>query len=81
MKSLFWWSLLSPACGELAPKTFCTSNGARSNTMLAVQKAPTSQAARVNGTRGAGTFAPKAVVSAYVLSPVAGVITETLSVQ
>ena len=41
--------------------------------MLAVEKAPTSQPARVKGTHGAGTFLPDGVVSAGVVSKVAGV--------
>ena len=74
MKSLVWLDVLFEACGEVAPKTFFTSNGARSSTMLAVEKAPTSQPARVKGTHGAGTFWPEGVVSAKELSAVAGVI-------
>ena len=81
IKSLFWLVLLSAACGEPLPNTLITSNGARSSTILAVEKAPTVHPARVKGTQGAGTFCPDGVVSAKVLSFVVGVISETLSVQ
>src|ERR1700688_2474834 len=81
MKSLVWADVPSKACGEVAPKTFFTSKGARSRTMLAVEKAPTSQPARAKVTHGAATFWPEGVVSAKELSAVAGLISDTRSVQ
>jgi hypothetical protein len=62
-------------------ENLCTSNGERSSTIFAVENAPTSQPARVNGTHGAGTLSPEGVVKACVLSLVAGIISATLSVQ
>src|SRR5205085_11190068 len=42
------------ASGEPAPNTVGTSTAAFSSTMFAVEKSPTVQPARVNGTHGAG---------------------------
>src|SRR4029077_4921792 len=42
------------ASGEFAPNTVGTSTAGFSSTMFAVEKSPTSQPARVNGTQGAG---------------------------
>src|SRR5689334_2843415 len=45
---------VSIASGEPAPNTVGTSTVAFSSTMFAVEKSPTVQPARVNGTHGAG---------------------------
>src|SRR3954451_17282207 len=42
--------------GELPPNTVGTSTAEFSSTMLAVEKSPTVQPARVNGTHGAGVI-------------------------
>src|ERR1700740_1299844 len=57
-----WLELASAASGELAPNTVMTSAGMLSNSMLAVEKPPTSQPARVNGTHGAGAILPNSFV-------------------
>src|SRR6516164_9743723 len=44
--------------GDVDPNTVLTSSGIRSNSMLAVENAPTSQPARVNATHGAGAVLP-----------------------
>jgi hypothetical protein len=42
--------------GEPAPKTVLRSSRVFSSTMFAVEKSPTEQPARVNGTHGAGVM-------------------------
>src|ERR1700749_844255 len=44
--------------GEVFPNTVLTSAGMLSNSILAVEKPPTSQPARVNGTQGEGGVLP-----------------------
>ena len=46
------------ASAEDAPNTVGTSTAAFSSTMFAVEKSPTEQPARVNGTHGAGATPP-----------------------
>ena len=46
----------SMACGELGPNTLLMSPVVFSKSIFAIEKAPTSQPARVNGTQGAGAF-------------------------
>src|SRR5262245_3397817 len=48
-------------CVDPEPKNVAKSFGTLSNSMLATEKAPTSQPARVNGTHGAGAFLPSSV--------------------
>src|SRR3954464_13721017 len=67
MYSATWISLklsgfeaVSIASGEFGPNTVGTSTAAFSSTMLAVEKLPTVQPARVNGTHGAGVTPPPA---------------------
>ena len=50
-------ALYCATSGEDAPKTFWRSGLTFSSTMLAVETAPKSQPARVNGTHGAGGVA------------------------
>jgi len=56
------------ASGEPAPNTVGTSTAAFSSTMFAVEKSPTVQPARVNGTHGAGVMRSGA--------PLAGTVSE-----
>src|SRR5579871_5007114 len=56
------FALASAASGELAPNTVMTSAGMLSNSILAVENAPTSQPARVNGTQGAGAILPSSLL-------------------
>jgi hypothetical protein len=51
------FAAVSCASGELAPNTVVMSPGF-SSTMFAVEKSPTVQPARVNGTHGAGVILP-----------------------
>jgi hypothetical protein len=51
-------ALLSAASGESAPNTVGMSRFVFSSTMFAVEKSPTEQPARVNGTHGAGVMSP-----------------------
>jgi hypothetical protein len=51
---------VSAASGESAPNAVGTSPAAFSSTMLAVEKLPTVQPARVKGTHGAGVMPPPA---------------------
>src|SRR3569832_61530 len=48
--------------GEVAPNTVLTSAGMLSNSILAVEKPPTSQPARVNGAHGAGAVLPFSLI-------------------
>ncbi len=52
--NLSGFAAVSSASGELAPNTVGTSTAGFSSTMFAVEKSPTLQPARVNGTHGAG---------------------------
>jgi PBP superfamily domain len=49
----------SVASGDGLPKTVFTSLPVFSNSIFAIEKAPTSQPARVNGTHGAGCILPR----------------------
>src|SRR5262245_4452146 len=60
-------------CVEFGPKNVARSFGTLSNSMLATEKAPTSQPARVNGTHGAGAFLPFSVSMFGRPSPFAAV--------
>ena len=64
----------SMACGELGPNTLLMSLVTFSNSIFAIEKAPTSQPARVNGTQGAGAFLPR-------LSSISGSPSAKMSVQ
>jgi hypothetical protein len=52
----------SAASGEPGPNTFGTSGPMFSSTVLAVATAPQLHPARVNGTQGAGSLRPLAVI-------------------
>jgi hypothetical protein len=64
----------SMACGEFGPNTLLMSLVMFSNSILAIEKAPTSQPARVKGTQGAGAFLPAG-------SSISGVPSANTSVQ
>src|SRR5215471_2484802 len=61
--------LASIPSGEVAPKTVLTSAGMLSNSILATEKAPTSQPARVKGTHGAGAVLPFSLTICGLPSP------------
>src|SRR5215470_2582937 len=65
-------SLASMPSGEVGPNTVLTSLGMLSNSMLAIEKAPTSHPARVNGTHGAGAVLPCSLIISGLPSPAAG---------
>jgi hypothetical protein len=65
------------ASGEPEPNTVVTSAPVFSNSMLAMETAPTLHPARVNGTQGTGAFLPDAVSRLKVGSATAF----TMSVQ
>src|ERR1700674_1263164 len=53
--------LASMPSGDAGPNTVFTSAGMLSNSMLATEKAPTSQPARVNRPHGAGAILPSSL--------------------
>jgi hypothetical protein len=56
--ALLWLVAASIVCGELGPNTLLMSLETFSNSILAIEKPPTSQPARVKATQGAGAFLP-----------------------
>ena len=72
--ALAWLLAASMACDELGPNTLLMSLVTFSNSIFAIEKAPTSQPARVNGTQGAGAFLPR-------LSSISGSPSAKMSVQ
>src|SRR5437868_5868336 len=67
---LSWSAAVWAASGEDAPNTVGTSTAAFSRTMFAVEKSPTVQPARVNGTHGAGVTPPPEYAMDGVVSTV-----------
>ena len=59
--------------GEPVPNTVRTSAGRLSNSILAIEKAPTSQPARVNGAHGAGKVLPFSLRSSGLPSALSAV--------
>ena len=66
-------AVTATSSGEPVPKTVRTSAGRLSNSILAIENAPTSQPARVNGTHGAGKILPFSLSSSGLPSPASAV--------
>src|SRR4029077_17169507 len=67
--------LVAASCpsGEFGPNTVLTSAGILSNSILAAEKPPTSQPARVKGTQGAGAILPFSLIICALPSALAPV--------
>ena len=61
--------LASLASGDPSPNTVTTSTGMLSNSMFAIENAPTSQPARDHATHGAGAFLPFSLIICSWPSP------------
>ena len=69
MRGKFSAAETAMSSGEPVPNTVRTSPGTLSNSILAIENAPTSQPARVNGTHGAGKVLPFSLSISGLPSP------------